>query len=223
MMELQPFTAEQDFAFEGIPVLTVSVSVPQPVSMQDRISRRIFRYYQQQARSYLTYCQRTLFPLAVAEYQAALSVSAPFVPFRGDLHYEITWQDCHFLSLYTQSKEICGPRFLLQRWGDTWDLAGGYPIPLSSFFPAHSHWKQHLLHRISEEIRSREEAGLSQYHTHNWRALRRALNPQNYYLTPSGLTLFFPMHSIAPASEGIPTFSVPFPRKDSEPSDPHNA
>ena len=107
MIELQPFTTEQDFAFEGIPVLTVSVSVPQPAALQDRIPRRIFRYYRQQADSYLKYCQRTLFPLAAAEYQAALSVSTPFSPFRGELRYEITWQDSHFLSLYTQSKEIC--------------------------------------------------------------------------------------------------------------------
>ena len=204
-MELQPFTTEQDFAFEGIPVLTVSVSVPQPAALQDRISRRIFRYYRQQAGSYLKYCQRTLFPVAAAEYQAALSVSAPFTPFRGELHYEITWQDSHFLSLYTQSKEICGTRFLLQRWGD--------------IFPAHSHWKQQLLRRISEEIRSREETGLSQYHIHNWRALRRVWNPQNYYLSPSGLSLFFPMYSIAAASEGIPTFSFPLPGKNTSPAD----
>jgi hypothetical protein len=220
MMELQPFITEQDFAFEGIPVLTVSVSVPQPTATQDRISRRIFRYYRQQAGSYLKYCQRTLFPLAAAEYQAALSVSTPFSPFRGELRYEITWQDSHFLSLYTQSKEICGTRFLLQRWGDTWDLTCGVPVPLSDFFPVHSHWKQQLLRRISEEIRSREETGLSQYHIHNWRALRRVWNPQNYYLSPSGLSLFFPMYSIAAASEGIPTFSFPLPGKNTSSADP---
>ena len=82
MMELQPLPTEQDFACEGIPVLTVSVRVPQPADPQDRISRRMFRYYRQQARSYLKYCRQTLFPLAAAEYQAALSVSAPFTPFR---------------------------------------------------------------------------------------------------------------------------------------------
>ena len=222
MMELQPFTTEQDFAFEGIPVLTVSVCVPQPTDLQDRTSRRIFRYYRQQAGSYLKYCQRTLFPIAAAEYQAALSVSAPFTPFRGELCYEITWQDSHFLSLYTQTRDTCGSRFLLQRWGDTWDLTRGLPIPLSDFFPAHSHWKQQLLRQISEEICSREDTGTAQYYAHNWRALRRAFNSQNYYLTSSGLSLFFPMYSIAPASEGIPTFSFPFPCQNTEYSEPHH-
>ena len=219
MMELQPFTTEQDFAYEGIPVLTVSIRVPQSVDLQDRISRRMFHYYRQQTRAYLKYCQRTLFPIAAAEYQSALSVSAPFTPFRGELHYEITWQDSHFLSLYTQSRETCGSRFLLRRWGDTWDLTCGIPIPLSEFFPAHSHWKQQLLRQIAEEIRSQEAAGLSQYHAHNWRTLRRAFNPQNYYLTPSGLSLFFPMYSIAPAFEGIPTFSFPLPRTNDPPAE----
>lgn len=52
---------------------------------------------------------------------------------------------------------------------------------------------------------------MAQYHPHWRRALRRAFNPRNYYLTPDGLAFFFPMYALAPAAEGIPVFHVPYP------------
>ena len=36
------------------------------------------------------------------------------------------------------------------RRGDTWDLAAGYPVPLSAFFPLRSPWKR----QISEQTPS---------------------------------------------------------------------
>ena len=40
--------------------------------------------------------------------------------------------------------------------------------------------------------------------------LRRRFNAQNFYLTAEGLSFFYPMYAIAPAAEGIPTFTAPF-------------
>ena len=52
-LHTEPFAAEREWTVEDIPVLTASVSVPQPVPAQDRVSRRIRRYYQLQCRTYL--------------------------------------------------------------------------------------------------------------------------------------------------------------------------
>lgn len=210
MLELQPFITEQEWTADGIPVLSATVSVPQPVSMSDRISRRISRFYQSQHRAYLKYCRRELFPKAEAEYRAALATSAPFTPFRAKLSFQITYQNPHFLSLYTQSCEETGAQKWCLRHGDTWDLASGYPVPLSSFFAPHSSWKRYLLNLAEESIERQEQMGLSQYHEHSKRLLKRYFNPQNYYLTPDGLAFFYPMYAIAPAFEGIPTFLVPY-------------
>lgn len=213
MMTIQPFAAEREWTVEGIPVLSATVSVPQPVPAADRTARRIRRYYQLQCRSYLRYCEKWLLPQAETEYRAALAASAPLPKFQASLSYRITYQDERFLSLYTQSREITVPgQTQLTRRGDTWDLAAGYPVPLSSFFPPRSSWKRQLLETAAEEIRRQEHAGIARYHEKWPRELRRRFNTQNFYLTEEGLAFFYPMYALAPSAEGIPTFVVPYGR-----------
>lgn len=205
------FAAEREWTVDDIPVLTASVTVPRPVPAEDRVSRRIHRYYQLQCRSYLRYCERWLFPQAEAAYREALETSAPLPCLRAELMYQVTYNQGGLWSLYTQSREtsVSGPSLLTRR-GDTWDLNVGYPVELSAFFPPRSGWKKHLLSLAAEEIQRQERAGISRY-CEGWRrALRRRFNAQNYYLTAEGLAFFFPMYAVAPAAEGIPTFILPY-------------
>ena len=49
-LHIEDFTAEREWTVEGIPVLSAFLSLPQPVPTADKVSRRIDRYYQLQAR-----------------------------------------------------------------------------------------------------------------------------------------------------------------------------
>ena len=210
-LRTEPFAAERTWEVEGIPVLSASVSLPQPVPAADRVSRRIRRYYQGQCRAFLRYCEKTLLPQAAAEYRAALASSAPLPHFRAELSFRVTYNDGGLWSLYTQAREVTLPgRTLLSRWGDTWDLAAGYPVALTAFFPAGRGWKRQLLEAAEAEIKRQQRAGVARYHEDWRRALRRRFNPRNFYLTEEGLTFFYPMYAIAPAAEGILAFTVPY-------------
>lgn len=209
-LRTEPFAAEREWTVEGIPVLTASVEVPQPQGT-DTVSRRIRRYYQTQCKAFLRYCERWLLPQAEVEYRAALAASAPLPCFRAELCYRVTYNEGGLWSLYTQSREITLPgQKLLTRRGDTWDLAAGYPIPLSAFFPARASWRRQLLALAAEDIQRQERAGISRYDPEWRKKLRRRFNSRNYYLTSEGLTYFFPMYVIAPAAEGIPAFTLPY-------------
>ena len=208
----EPFTAEREWAVDGIPVLSASISLPRPVHRDSRTARRIERYYRLQCRAYLRYCENFLLPQVTAEYHAALDASRPLPAVHARLEHRITWQQDGLWSLYTQSSErglSSTPRLLVRR-GDTWDLAAGYPVPLQAFFPDNRCWKKDLLAAAEAEILRQEAAGIVRCHD-NWRrALRRQFNPQNHYLTEDGLTFFYPMYAIAPPSAGIPTFTIPY-------------
>ena len=207
----ESFTAERGWTVEGIPVLQASVSLPDPTGADSPLTRRIRRYYRLQCRSYLRYCQQVLFPAAAAAYREAPEVSAPLPLFRAELTYRVTFNERGLWSLYTQSREVTLPgQTLLRRWGDTWDLAEGFPLPLSAFFPPRSNWRQQLLVLAAEEIRRQEAAGTARFREDWRRRLRRSFNSRNFYLTAEGLAFFFPMYALAPAAEGIPTFLMPF-------------
>lgn len=209
-LRTEPFAAEREWTVEGVAVLSASVRVPEPEAA-NRISRRIRRFYQLQCRAFLRYCERCLLPQAAAEYQAALAASRPLPAFRAELDYRVTYNQGGLWSLYTQSREDTGPgKTLLIRRGDTWDLAAGYPAALKDFFPAGAAWKKQLLARAAEEIQRRERAGAGRWREKWPRELRRQFNPQNFYLTEEGLAWFYPMYAIAPASEGIPVFVLPY-------------
>jgi hypothetical protein len=210
-LHTEPFAAEREWTVEDIPVLTASISLPQPVPAADKVSRRIHRYYQLQARSYFRYCEGWLFPQAAAEYQAALASSGPLPRLRAELSYRVTYNEGGLWSLYTQSRESGLPGSpLITRRGDTWDLATGYPVSLSAFFPPRSGWKRQLLSHAEAEIQRQEAAGVARYHEGWKHLLRRRFNPQHFYLREDGIVWFYPMYAIAPSAEGIPTFTLPF-------------
>lgn len=210
-LSTEPLTAERTWTVEEIPVLTASVSLPSPGEGAGGAARRIRRYYQLQSRSFLRYCERWLLPAAEAEFRSALAFSAPLPHFRAELEYRVTYNEGGLWSLYTQSREQGGDgRTLLTRRGDTWDLSSGYPVPLTAFFPRRSGWRKKLLAQAEAEILRREAAGAARWND-NWRrSLRRQFNPENFYLTNDGLSFFYPMYALAPASAGIPVFTVPY-------------
>lgn len=209
-LRTEPFAAEREWEVDGVPVLRAAAEVPWPAEAKDRTSRRIRRFYQLQCRAFLRYCERCLFPQAAAEYRSALEASRPLPEFRAELGYRVTYNKGGLWSLYTESRETLGGPALVTRRGDTWDLAAGYPIPLKDFFPAGTGWKKLLLTRAAAEVERRERAGAGRWRE-NWRReLRRRFNPQNFYLTEEGLAYFWPMYAIAPASEGVPVFQLPY-------------
>lgn len=208
--QIRPFAAEREWTVEGVPVLWALARVPEPDPAADRTARRIRRFYRLQCRAFLRYCQRCLLPQAAAEYRAALAASRPLPAFRAELSYQVTYRQGNLLSLWTQTREETGGAPLLTRRGDTWDLAAGYPVPLKDFFPAGTAWKKKLLTHAAAEAERRERAGAGRWREDWRRQLRRRFNPQNFYLTEEGLALFYPMYAVAPASEGVPVFTVPY-------------
>ena len=74
-LETKPFPLEREWTVEGVPVLRLSGTLPQPVGKPSSVPRRVQRFYQHQARCYLSYCQRFLLPLAEEAHRAALAAT----------------------------------------------------------------------------------------------------------------------------------------------------
>ena len=208
-LEIETFSAQREWTVDGIPVLQADISLPCPTAPAGRIQRRIERFYQLQSRSYLRYCENWLAPKAAADCRQALQTSAPLPQYTARLTYHITCNENGIWSLHTDSHEFIGGKPLVLRRGDTWDLHTGYPLPITSFFPHHALVRKQLLQAAANEIRRQEAAGVSCYDTAWPQKLKRSFNRNNFFVTPELLCFFWQMYAIAPAAEGIPTFSIP--------------
>lgn len=185
-LRIESFTGEREWTVDEVPVLSASFSLPRPAD-GGRIAGRIRRFYHLQGQSFLRYCERFLLPAAAAEYRLALEASRPLPHFRAELSYYITYNQDGIFSLYTQSREPSpGAAAFLHRRGDTWDLSTGYPVPLGSFFPRGSRWRQRLWETAAAEMQRQEAAGVSRWHEGWQRLLRRRFDPDHYYLTERG-------------------------------------
>ena len=209
-LETEIFSARREWSAEGIPVLQADISLPQPTEKNRRIARRIHRFYQLQSRSYLHYCEHWLLPKAAAACRRALEEGTSLPCYTAKLTHRITCNENGIWSLHTDSAEFTGGRPLILRRGDTWDLAEGVPMPLTAFFPRRTPIRSCIVKTAAAEIRRQEEAGTARY-ADNWpQALKRTYNRENFFVTPEGVVFFWQMYAIAPAAEGIPSFSFPF-------------
>lgn len=212
-MEEQRFRlrmTEREWTAEEIPVLTASVSLPEPVERGRRAMRRIEWFYRLEERSYLRYCQTMLFPRAAELCRQALENSAPQPRCTAALSCRVTYESGGLWSLTADAREQFGGHSRILQRGDTWNLFTGYPLPLTEFFPPHFPVRKYLLHLAETEIARQEDAGVSRYHEAWRQELRHTFSRENFYLTPEGLCVYWQMQSIAPMAEGIPTFLVPY-------------
>ena len=201
---------ERTWTAEEIPVLSASITLPCSAdTKKDRLLHRIDRYYRQFAHSYLRYCDSFLYPAAAAEFRLAVQNGAPLPHFTATMNYQITWNEGGIWSLYTDATEKGWIPFRVRR-SDTWDLYTGTPMSLSAFLPSRPAPRRFLTNCAAAEIQKQLNAGTAFYREDWQKRLRRAWNPDNYYLTREGLCFFYQMYTLAPAAEGTPTFCIPW-------------
>ncbi len=207
LLRLHPYVDALTFCADEIPLLTAQASLP---ALDGHRSRRFNRYYQSLADSFVRSCRTQLFPDAEALYRQSLSTAAPLPQWHAELRTVFTCRTDSLVSLYTDTVITGTPRRQVLRRADTWDLRSGLLLPLREFFPPHAPYRRSLLQAAQTQIEAQLAQGISLYHE-DWPArLRTAFHSHRFYLTEDGLRFFYPMYAIAPAAEGIPTFSLPY-------------
>ncbi|NLT57597.1 MAG: DUF3298 and DUF4163 domain-containing protein [Clostridiales bacterium] len=211
---------KKTFTYNHTPMIAFSVRYPKVTlrhnpSAQKRINRQI----QAQVGDFYRYVSGDLYRQAVAAHHDAQESGFPFHRYDAVLNYEITYnQHCH-LSLYRDQYEFTGGAHgNTVRRSDTWSLESGQRLPLSSFFSAGQDYRALLIDQITQQAdeRIQQDPGIF---FENYRALIvEYFNEEQYYLTPSGIALYYQHYEIAPYATGIVVFTVPYAAVDWQPS-----
>lgn len=193
---------------EGESVLTLSLRWPQlPEDTPAR--RRMGRYYQHVADQWRARWESVRYAQACASLAALRARSLPFWPWEATLDFTVTYHEKGLLSLYMDAYEYTGGAHgNTVRCGDTWSLQNGMPRTLPSFFPPKTHWRRQCIGNLREQI-SQQVASGEYLYLNGWNeAAATEFDPCRFYLTGDGVTLFYPLYTLAPYVEGIPTFLV---------------
>lgn len=206
-LQIKPYLEGRTFSDGDVPLLTASAQLP--VWEGDR-GERFNRYYRAYARAFERYCETVLFPSAQTAYRQALEHAGGIPDCRATLRTTVTCQEDTLISLYTDSIEKNGSQRIVLRRGDTWDMSSGTPLRLSHFFPPHTLVRKRILSVVRAQIEREERLGLYRC-LPDWPSrIRHSFNPQNFYISEEGLTFFYQFYAIAPPTEGIPTFFLPY-------------
>lgn len=212
VLKICPREAERVWDWKGIPVLRASLSLPAP-DQEDRspAARRLERFYRAQGQAFLRRCETFLLPQALFAAQAALDASRPLPCLEAALTHRITLETDDVLSLHTDLRELGVEQTpYLCRWGDTWDLASGFLLPLSAWYPPGVSWKRLAVKSARKAAEARQKAGAARYREGWQKFLRRSFDPRSYYLTQDGLALFWPQYALAPGGDGISVLVLPY-------------
>lgn len=168
--------------------------------------KRINRYYQHMNKQIIRYCKKKLLPQVIKSYKVSAETGDIFNETQILSKAILTYNNNGILSIFTDISENSGFGNITVRFGDVWNLAKGCPVPLSSFFPKSKNYKKLLKKFIIEQVRRLKERDLGIYFDNVRKNCSKHFSQDNYYITDEGLAIYYPMYTIAPRSEGIPTF-----------------
>ncbi len=196
---------------DGVSVLTLSIR--RPAFPDAGKTARMERYFDRIAQQWKTRWETLLFPGACQALTGARESGRSFIPWQAELDYTVALWQPPLLSLRLDAVESGrGDRPLHIRMGETWDCASGYPRTLRSFFPAKARrWRKGLLDELRDQAAQQLASGESLLDPDCPQVMERAFDPDRFYLTEGGISIFYPLCVLGAYAEGIPVFTVPLP------------
>lgn len=206
---VMPQTWKRVMKFNGKPVLILSMR--RPIFPNSGKSRRIERYFTEVAQQWKNRWETVLFPQACQALADAQDTGGTFTPWEATLDYTVTLWRPPLLSLRLDAIESgLASRPLHIRTGETWDCACGYPCTLRSFFPAKARrWRKELIRSLCSQATERLASGESLLDPDCTQVMERAFDPERFYLTEEGVSVFYPLYVLGAYAEGIPVFTAP--------------
>ncbi|MGI5891519.1 MAG: DUF3298 and DUF4163 domain-containing protein [Bacillota bacterium] len=206
---------QRKFFYENSAVLMVSVLYVQVdlpnLTAQKLINERITM----QVQEYFNYATHALYEQAVEAYIQAQQNGFPFHAYEAMLKYYVSYnENCH-LSLFRDRYEyLGGAHGQTIRASDTWNLNSGNLLTLGNFFFPCTNYYNFLINEITKQAQQniKEHPGI--YFDDYRQRIKEYFDPQNYYLTPQGLAIYYQQYEIAPYATGIVVFTIPYEKLD---------
>lgn len=211
-VNVRTYQLNGEMEYKGQKLLTYDIKYPQFASERFRnFARKLSVYYKAEATLYKKYHVTKLFQMAIDDYEYATANNFPVRPYEVLTNYTITYNDNCVLSLFFDRYEYtAGAHGMTTRSADTWNLKSGRRIELSEFFPGKKDYTSYIIDEIDRQIADNMKDNSNLYFDDVNDLVRENFNEKNFYVVPGGIIIFFQLYEIAPYSNGIQAFLIPF-------------
>ena len=197
------------FSYNNKEMLKLTIIYPQISLSNPQTEYKINAHINMVISDYKRYA-KYLFKQAIRAYLDSQNNNHPFFGYEAYMKYNITYNENCFLSLYFDKYEFTGGAHGgTVRASDTWELCCGTHLKLSSFFRPGTDYRRLLTDEIirqSEDIQGRQKIYFDDYKS----LIIKNFNEDSFYLSPSGITIYYQQYDIAPYSTGIVEFTIPY-------------
>lgn len=192
---------------ESKPILEIKIEYPQIEGHVTAKAERAFNsYYENEAKALNLRARNEIYRQALRDCKYARKNAYPFNIYSFIRTFNETFLSCKYASLYTDLYLYTGGAHgNTERKGYTWCLTNGRRMTLSEFFPKGMDYRKEILRQVKEQIAADQE-GL--YFENADKLAEQNFNPSNFFLTPDGIAIFYPLYTIAPYYVGIPVFII---------------
>lgn len=195
----------------GVPVLNYKIEYPQFSSPHNREGlARINQYYQSQAKALQKKFETGNYAEAVELYKSSKENQFPFHMFEALSVYTVTYNQNDLLSLYFDEYTYSGGAHgSTIRTSDTWNTRKGCRLGLYQMSGDPFRTRKVILDTINQQIAVQIKNEEGMYFDDYEKLVAENFNPENFYLTPEGLVIYYQQYDIAPYASGIPEFTLP--------------
>lgn len=191
---------------DGRPILEIEINYPVAEGQITKEFERIFNsHYRRTAESANLSARTRIYSDALAAYASTKRQGLPFYMFSVRHTFQTTYISEKYISLCTyRSTYTGGAHGYTDMKGEVWSLELMRRVPLSELC-GEKKPKADFLEKVRQAIAD-DKSG--KFFPQAIKTAEKTFDPQNFYLTDSGIALFYPTYTLAPYYAGIQTFET---------------
>lgn len=205
MVKIKKKIIQNELTYKGEVIVKYEIEYPQIVS-NCYSTRRFNDWNLKRALELEKYAKETLFSDSKIQYDYNIENGYPIMVYELVFHTTITNENSPILSLFQDQYTFTGGAHgSTIRTSQTWNLACNQQLSLADIYAKHPNYLLSILRQINQQI---QEKGSDFFFDNYCCLVIETFNPNQFYLTPDAVVIYFQQYDIAPYSTGIPTFEI---------------
>lgn len=193
---------EKELFYEDVLILKYYIEYPSIVNEEsfNNYNKKIANRIKEKS-------ENEIYNQAVETYKYNKQNGYPIMVYEVYVTYEVTYNMYNIVSLYSDKYIFAGGAHgNTVRISQNWNLYQNCMLELADFFPNNPYFILNILREINKQISEDKEI----YFENSCDLVIETFNPQNFYITPNGIVVYFGQYDIAPYSSGIREFLIKY-------------